>query len=76
MAAKGPNNQMRARIGVMTLAFVLLGFGLVAVRLLYMQLFHYDFYIQRPCSVNDLHGVGAFLLMCASMEELRRWENG
>ena len=36
----------------------------------------YDFYIQRPCSVNDLHGVGAFLLMCASMEELRRWENG
>ena len=35
----------------------------------------YDFYINRPCSINDLHGVGAFLLMCASMEELRRWEN-
>ncbi len=25
----------------------------------------YDYYINRPTSVNDLHGVGAFLLMCA-----------
>lgn len=25
----------------------------------------YDFYCARPKSVNDLHGVGAFLLMCA-----------
>lgn len=32
----------------------------------------YDFYIARPCSINDLHGVGAFLLMCSAMEELRR----
>ncbi len=24
----------------------------------------YDFYCARPTSVNDLHGVGAFLLMC------------
>ena len=32
----------------------------------------YDFYINRPCSINDLHGVGTFLLMCASIEEMRR----
>lgn len=30
----------------------------------------YDFYCGRPCSVNDLHGVGAFLLMCAAMQRL------
>lgn len=30
----------------------------------------YDFYCGRPCSVNDLHGVGAFLLMCAAMQQL------
>ena len=29
----------------------------------------YDFYIARPTSVNDLHGVGAFLLMCAEIEK-------
>ena len=29
----------------------------------------YDFYCARPCSVNDLHGVGAFLLMCAALAE-------
>lgn len=27
----------------------------------------YDFYCARPRSVNDLHGVGAFLLMCAAV---------
>ena len=31
----------------------------------------YDFYCARPCSVNDLHGVGAFLLMCAELAELQ-----
>ena len=30
----------------------------------------YDFYIHRPTSVNDLHGVGAFLLMCAEISKL------
>ncbi len=29
----------------------------------------YDYYINRPVSLNDLHGVGAFLLMCASMQK-------
>lgn len=33
----------------------------------------YPHYIHRPTSVNDLHGVGAFLLMCA---EMQRWLNG
>lgn len=31
----------------------------------------YAFYCARPVSVNDLHGVGAFLLMCT---EMQRWE--
>ncbi len=30
----------------------------------------YDHYINRPTSVNDLHGVGAFLLMCAEAERV------
>ncbi|MBQ3080759.1 MAG: glycoside hydrolase family 88 protein [Clostridia bacterium] len=29
----------------------------------------YTHYINRPTSVNDLHGVGAFLLMCAEAEK-------
>ena len=28
----------------------------------------YQFYCDRPCSVNDLHGVGAFLLMCTELQ--------
>lgn len=28
----------------------------------------YKYYCDRPVSVNDLHGVGAFLLMCAEMQ--------
>lgn len=32
----------------------------------------YEFYCARPCSVNDLHGVGAFLLMCTELQ--RVWE--
>lgn len=31
----------------------------------------YEHYINRPRSVNDLHGVGAFLLMCAEMEQVK-----
>ena len=30
----------------------------------------YDHYIHRPVSTNDLHGVGAFLLMCEEMEQV------
>lgn len=33
---------------------------------------NYDYYIHRPVSVNDLHGVGAFLIMCAEVQEM--WE--
>ena len=28
----------------------------------------YDFYCARPTCVNDLHGVGAFLIMCTEMQ--------
>ncbi|MDQ0061444.1 glycoside hydrolase family 88/105 protein [Paenibacillus harenae] len=30
----------------------------------------YDYYVARPVSENDLHGVGAFVLACAGMDEL------
>ncbi len=33
----------------------------------------YDYYIRRPTSVNDLHGVGTFLMMC---DEMNRIEKG
>ena len=29
----------------------------------------YRHYCERPVSVNDLHGVGAFLLMCAEAQK-------
>lgn len=29
----------------------------------------YKHYCDRPTSVNDLHGVGAFLIMCAEMQK-------
>ena len=32
----------------------------------------YEYYCDRPVSVNDLHGVGAFLLMCAEMQRIIR----
>ena len=31
----------------------------------------YAFYIARPVSVNDLHAVGSFLIMCT---EMYRWQ--
>lgn len=31
----------------------------------------YDYYVARPVSENDLHGVGAFILACTEMEEVR-----
>lgn len=30
----------------------------------------YDGYISRPTSINDLHGMGAFLLMCAELARI------
>ena len=32
----------------------------------------YDFYIARPVSVNDLHAVGSFLIMCTEMHRWRK----
>ncbi len=32
----------------------------------------YAHYCARPTSTNDLHGVGAFLIMCAEMEQVQR----
>ena len=32
----------------------------------------YQWYIDRPTTQNDLHGMGAFLHMCVAMEELRK----
>lgn len=31
----------------------------------------YKYYVERPCSVNDLHGMGALLLMCTELARLR-----
>lgn len=31
---------------------------------------NYEFYCARPCSTNDLHGVGAFLLMCTELQRV------
>lgn len=39
----------------------------------------YAFYCARPTSTNDLHGVGAFLLMCAEVQRLMdagKWPSG
>ncbi len=30
----------------------------------------YKHYCERPVSVNDLHGVGAFLLMCEEAQQV------
>lgn len=31
----------------------------------------YEDYINRPTSINDLHGVGAFALACAELEKAK-----
>ncbi len=31
---------------------------------------NYEHYCKRPTSTNDLHGMGAFLIMCAEIEEI------
>lgn len=33
----------------------------------------YEFYINRPTTKNDLHGAGAFVLMCCEMENYRNY---
>ncbi|MDO4270481.1 MAG: penicillin-binding transpeptidase domain-containing protein [Eubacteriales bacterium] len=52
MAVKGPSNQMRSRIVFLTLAFVVVGFGIVCVRLLYMQVFNQRFYVQQATTLQ------------------------
>ena len=52
MAVKGPNHQMRTRIRGLTVLFALIGFGLVGVRLLYMQVFNHDFYVQQATALQ------------------------
>ena len=37
---------------------------------------NYQFYCNRPCSVNDLHGVGAFLLMCTELQMAKKELHG
>jgi unsaturated rhamnogalacturonyl hydrolase len=32
----------------------------------------YAFYAARPTSVNDLHGAGAFIIMCDEMNLLKK----
>ena len=36
---------------------------------------NYEFYCARPCSTNDLHGVGAFLLMCTELQQIEEENN-
>ena len=47
---------MRARVGGLTLLFIVLGFSLVGVRLLYMQVLHNDYYRQQATELqtNDI----------------------
>ena len=54
MAVKGPNHQMRTRIRGLTVLFALIGFGLVGVRLLYMQVFNHDFYVQQATALQKV----------------------
>ena len=52
MAAKGPNNLMRSRMKMLTLLFLAIGFGLVGVRLVYMQVLRRDFYVQQATNLQ------------------------
>ena len=36
----------------------------------------YEHYISRPRIKNDLHGAGAFVLMCAEMQAYENWKKG
>lgn len=47
MNIKGPGTNMRRRITVLALLFVLIGFGIVVIRLFYMQFFKHSFYVQQ-----------------------------
>lgn len=52
MTVKGTSPQMRTRLSWLTLLILAVGFGMVAIRLLYMQVFHYDFYVQKATTLQ------------------------
>lgn len=51
------NNSVEEKDGDLLIGGVCIGTGVCS----------YEGYIERPTSINDLHGVGAFLLMCAEI---------
>lgn len=52
MAAKGSGPTMRSRISWLAVLIVVLGFGLVAARLFYMQVLRNDFYVQQATTLQ------------------------
>ncbi len=52
MTVKGPNVHMRERIGWLTVFFAVIGFGLVFIRLVYMQVLNKDFYVEKATTLQ------------------------
>ena len=52
MAAKGPNHRMVRRVGGLAALFIIVGFGLVGVRLFYMQVINNSFYVQQAAELQ------------------------
>ena len=52
MTAKGPNNRMIRRVGGLAALFIVLGFGLVGIRLFYMQVINNSFYVQQAAELQ------------------------
>ena len=52
MGEKKPKANFLVRLKMLASLFVVAGFGLVGLRLLYMQVFHHDFYIQKATSLQ------------------------
>ena len=61
-AFEGVVNTLTYKDGLLQLGDVCIGTGIG----------DYYYYINRPVSTNDLHGAGAFLLMCSAIAELER----
>ena len=71
MAVKGPNHQMRTRIRGLTVLFALIGFGLVGVRLLYMQVFN-----RFLCAAGDSAADARHVHHAQPRQDLRREHAG
>ncbi len=52
MTVKGPNVHMRERIGWLTVVFAILGFCVVFVRLVYIQVINKDFYVEKATTLQ------------------------